>query len=147
MSGPPVAIDGLPAAVLPLAGTEPVAIVQSGVTRQAPASAISSSTGTLAYSIESVSFSATAGVRYALLTGTGAITVTLPQAAIGNGIELADMNHKADVNHITLSAHSGDSIIYQASSAGTQAITTPGAVVRLVCYAANTWRALLIGTA
>lgn len=142
-----VAIDALPAAVLPLAGTEPLALVQSGVTRQAPASAISSSTGTLAYSIQSVSFTAVSGVRYGLVTSTGAITVTLPAASVGSGIELSDVSHQADLHHVTLTANGSDNIVYQATTASSQTIATAGAVVRLICYAAATWRALLIGSA
>lgn len=141
-----VPIDQLPAATIPLAGSEPLALVQNGVTRQAPASAISSSTGTLAYSIQSASFSATSGLRYALITATNAITITLPTPVLGAAIEISDVSHKADVHNIILNAGS-NSIVYQATTASTQTISTPGAVVRLICYTTATWRALVIGSA
>lgn len=142
-----VAIDGLPAATTPLAGTEVTPIVQNGVTRQVAVSAIASTAGNLSYTAESASFSAAANSRYALVTSSSAITVTLPAAVVGYGIELADVSHKADVNHITVTAAGSDTIVYQATSAGSQTVSTPGAVVRLVCYASATWRLLLIASA
>lgn len=146
MSGNPVAIDALPQATLPLVGTEVTPIVQNGATRQVAVSVIAG-TQSLSYTIETASFAATAGVRYGLLTSSAAITATLPAAVLGNAIEIADVTKQANVNHITLSAHAGDSIVYQTSTAASQTIATPGAVVRLICYAANTWRALLIASA
>lgn len=146
-TGNQVAIDALPAATLPLGGTEPVPIVQAGVTRQAPASALAGSIPSLSYTIQTVSFTAAVGGRYGLVTSAGPLTVTLPGYVIGAGIEVSDVSKDANVNHITLASHAGDQIVLVTTTATNQTISTAGAVVRLVCYAANRWRALLIASA
>lgn len=141
------AISALPSAVTPLSGAEVIPLVQSGVTRQVPVSAVAAAPTAFAYAIESASFTGVWGSRFGLNTSTAAITVTLPAASISNAMEVADLNKNANTNHITLTATSPNQIVLGATTATNQTISVNGAVIRLVCYATNRIRALLIASA
>lgn len=141
------AISALPSATTPLSGAEVIPLVQSGVTRQAAISSITGSALGFAYTIQSASFTAAWGNRYGLVTGTAAIGVTLPAASIGNVIEADDVSKNAQTNHITLIATSPNQIVYGAATATNQTISVNGAAIRLICYATNRIRALVIASA
>lgn len=143
----PVPIDGLPLATLPLAGTEPMVLIQNGVTRQTPVNSVPGTVAALSYSVKQIAFNATAGGRYALVTSVGAITATLPASSLGAAVLLADVSKNAQTNHITIIAVSPDQIVYGAATATNQTVSVNGAVVTLVCYATNRWRALVQATA
>lgn len=141
------AISALPSAVTPLSGAEVIPLVQSGVTRQAAVNAIAAAPTAFAYAIQSASFAGVWGSRFGLNTASAPITVTLPAASISNAMEVADLNHNANTNHITLTATSPNQIVYGVTTATNQTVSVNGAVVRLVCYATNRIRALVIASA
>lgn len=141
------AISALPSATTPLSGAEVIPLVQNGVTRQAPVNAIPGTVAALSYSVKQIAFNATAGGRYALVTSVGAITATLPASSLGAAVLLADVSKNAQTNHITITAVSPDQIVYGAATATNQTVSVNGAVVTLVCYATNRWRALVQATA
>jgi hypothetical protein len=126
---------------------------QNNVTRQTPVgniAAIPASVG-LAYIVTGASFLAAGGKRYGLTTTSGAITVTLPTVASnlasGLSIEVRDVARDANANHITLTANNADQIVFGAVTATNQTISTAGAIVTLIPYAANRWRAMLTASA
>jgi hypothetical protein len=84
-----VAISGLPSATLPLAGTEVVPLVQSGVTKKAPASAFGGSTS--ANPTATIGASAVNGTAPTFMTSDSAppLPATLPAVS---GVNLTNLN-------------------------------------------------------